>query len=166
MRELFAPPPEESPLWDLPLPQLRAMRILSHRGDRTMRDVAGCLGVAMSTATQIADRLERIGMVERRPDTTDRRVVRLALTGAGREAMAEHACRRDGRITAAMEWLDAEEQQAVLTGLRLLEAAAREAVPGDQGPLPDVESTGRRERGTGLWEVMTAAMPPETREGS
>jgi DNA-binding MarR family transcriptional regulator len=166
MRGLFAPPAEESPLWNLPLPQLRALRILSHQDDRTMREVAGSLGVAMSTATQIADRLERLGLVERRADPSDRRVVRLSLTGAGRAAMAEHAGRRDERITIAMTRLTPAEQEVVLTGLRLLDAAARDATPDAHPGGHGAHDPQRRERGTGLWEMMTAAMPPESREGS
>jgi DNA-binding MarR family transcriptional regulator len=148
MRGLFAPPAEHSPLWDLPLPQLRALHILAHRGERTMREVAGCLGVAMSTATQIADRLERLALVERRADAADRRVVRLSLTEAGRAVMAEHARQRNERVAAAMERLTPEGREQVLLGLRLLEKAAGECAPEPEQPIRHP-----------LWDVVTAAMP-------
>lgn len=149
MRRLFAPPADQSPLWDLPPPQMRALFMLRHRGDPTMHEVAGGLGVAMSTATQLADRLERLGLVERRADAADRRVVRLALTEAGIAAMAEHGRLRDERIAAAMEQLSAVEQAEVLHGLRLLEGAARAGAP----------EPARSERHP-LWEMVTAAMHP------
>jgi DNA-binding MarR family transcriptional regulator len=148
MRALFAPPAEHSPLWDLPMPQLRALHVLARRGDRTMREVAGCLGIAMSTATQIADRLEQLELVQRRADAADRRVVRLALTEAGRAVMAEHVRRRDEQIAAAMAQLAPDEREQVLAGLRLLEKAARECFPETRQPLRHP-----------LWDVVTAAMP-------
>lgn len=148
MLRLFPPPREQSPLWDLPLPQLRTLHALRRRGDLTMREVAGCLGVAMSTATQVADRLEGLGLVERGADSTDRRVVRLMLTERGRAALAELHQQRDERIAAALDRLRAEEQEAVLTGLRLLAEAAREAAPDACGRHP-------------LWEVVSEAMQSE-----
>src|SRR6266511_960533 len=149
MRRLFTAPPEQSPLWDLPVPQIRALHML-RRGDRTMREVAGCLGVAMSTATQLGDRLEVLGLVVRRADPADRRVVRLTLTEAGGAALAELDRQRRERISAAMDRLSAAEQEAVLTGLRLLERAAQEGVPAPEPP-------GRHP----LWDMVTAGMQSE-----
>src|SRR5215211_2454963 len=94
MRRLFFDLTEHSPLWDLPVPQLRLMGMLSHRDNRRMSEVADCLGVAVSTATQVADRLEARGWVRRGPDPEDRRVVLLCLTEEGRRLMAE---RREAR---------------------------------------------------------------------
>ena len=149
MRALFAPPAAQSLLWDLPPPQMRALFMLGCRGDLTMHEVAGRLGVAMSTATQLADRLERLGLVERQADATDRRLVRLAVTESGCAAIAEHTRQRDERIAAAMERLTPAERGEVLRGLHLLEKAARECVPDPGRP-------GRHP----LWEMVTAAMPP------
>ncbi len=155
MRSLFAPPAEQSLLWDLPPPQMRTLFRLRYGGDLTMNEVARSLGVAMSTATQLADRLERLGLVERKADPGDRRVVRLALTETGRAAIAEHNRERDARIGVAMQRLTLAEREAVLNGLRLLEMAARECEPaaGQTGHHP-------------LWEMVTAAMPPASTQAS
>src|SRR5438128_9367282 len=48
-----------------------------------MRDLAGSLRCDPSNVTFLADRLEERGLVERRPDPSDRRVKLLALTPAG-----------------------------------------------------------------------------------
>jgi DNA-binding MarR family transcriptional regulator len=149
MRALFAPPPEQSPLWDLPPPQMRTLFRLRNGGDLTMNEVARSLGVAMSTATQLADRLERLGLVERKADPADRRVVRLSLTELGHTALAEHTRERDARIGVAMQQLTPAEREAVLNGLRLLETAARQCEP---APNP----AGRHQ----FWEMVTASMPP------
>ena len=48
-----------------------------------MRDLAGRLHCDPSNVTFLADRLEERGLLERRPDPSDRRVKLLALTPAG-----------------------------------------------------------------------------------
>ncbi|TMC00021.1 MAG: MarR family transcriptional regulator [Chloroflexi bacterium] len=53
------------------------------------RDIADALGVAASTVTGITDRLVKQGLIERREDTADRRVVRLTLTADGRRLTTE-----------------------------------------------------------------------------
>jgi MarR family transcriptional regulator, transcriptional regulator for hemolysin len=118
-----------------------------------MREVAATLGVAMSTATQVADRLEALGLVQRRPDASDRRVVRLALSEGGQAALAELHLQRDERIEAALGRLSGTEREAVLTGLRLLEEAARSILPGEG-------------RGHPLWDVVSEAMQSERGGGS
>ena len=49
----------------------------------SMRDLAGRLQCDPSNVTFLADRLEERGLIERRPDLSDRRVKLLALTPAG-----------------------------------------------------------------------------------
>ena len=58
-------------------------------GDQSAGDIADTLGVAASTVTGITDRLVRQGLIERREDTADRRVVRLTLTADGRRLTTE-----------------------------------------------------------------------------
>ena len=48
-----------------------------------MRDLAGRLHCDPSNVTFLADRLEERGLIERRPDPSDRRIKLLALTPAG-----------------------------------------------------------------------------------
>jgi DNA-binding MarR family transcriptional regulator len=148
MRGLMAPPAEGSAMWDLPVPQIRTLHLLRRRGELPMGEIAGCLGVAMSTATQLADRLVSMGLVERHADADDRRVVRLALTTAGVDGLAEQERQHRGRVVAVLGRLTEEEREAVLTGLRLLERAAREAAPVACGRHP-------------LWEAMSAALPAD-----
>lgn len=54
-----------------------------------MRDIAERVGLDASTVTGIIDRLEAIGLVERNPSTTDRRVKEVSVTPAGLELTAE-----------------------------------------------------------------------------
>ena len=57
----------------------------------TQRDIARRQRVEAPTMCRIVDRLERDGLVERRPDPADRRATRVHLTAAGRSAAADGA---------------------------------------------------------------------------
>ncbi|MDY0814683.1 MarR family winged helix-turn-helix transcriptional regulator [Kitasatospora purpeofusca] len=61
--------------------QAGALRELD--GPLTMRELAGRMSCEPSNATFVVDRLERQGLVERRPHPTDRRARQLVLTPAG-----------------------------------------------------------------------------------
>ena len=71
------------------MPQVRVLFMLAESGDQSAGDIADTLGVAASTVTGITDRLVKQGLIERREDTADRRVVRLTLTADGRRLTTE-----------------------------------------------------------------------------
>jgi DNA-binding MarR family transcriptional regulator len=83
---------------------------LGHEGSLAMGDLARRVAVTEKTITGLVDRLERDGLVERRRDGADRRVIHVALTARG-AALA-------GR-------LDAEVLQAITRLLRRLDAVDR-----------------------------------------
>ncbi|HOK06585.1 MAG TPA: MarR family transcriptional regulator [Syntrophales bacterium] len=59
--------------------------LLKERDGRTMSDLSQYLGVDNSTLTGLVDRLERAGLVVRRPSPSDRRALIVEITPAGRE---------------------------------------------------------------------------------
>lgn len=59
--------------------------VLSHRDRLSHRELAAHLGVTPGTLTPVIDALEAAGEIARDRDGTDRRVVRLSVTPAGRE---------------------------------------------------------------------------------
>lgn len=63
---------------------LLAVRGDGREGGPTIGDVAESLLIRHHSAVELVDRAEAAGLVERRPDQTDQRVVRLALTRSGR----------------------------------------------------------------------------------
>ncbi|MGX6449336.1 MarR family winged helix-turn-helix transcriptional regulator, partial [Patulibacter sp. S7RM1-6] len=69
--------------------QLLALRSLDPGEPQPMGRLAGALECDKGNVTGIVDRLERRGLVERRPVDHDRRVKVLALTPAGAELRAE-----------------------------------------------------------------------------
>lgn len=53
-------------------------------GPMPMKDLAHCMDIDPSYVTMVADHLEELGLIERRPHPTDRRVKNLVLTAKGR----------------------------------------------------------------------------------
>ncbi|MCD9625562.1 MarR family winged helix-turn-helix transcriptional regulator [Rhabdothermincola salaria] len=52
---------------------------------RTQANLAAALGVEPPTVTKMLQRMEASGLVDRRPDATDRRAIRVHLTPKGRK---------------------------------------------------------------------------------
>jgi len=75
---------------DLTPGQMHAIEIIGHEKSLRMKELAGKLGVTTGTLTVTADRLERKGLIERKPHETDRRSYRVVLTEAGNEHFARH----------------------------------------------------------------------------
>lgn len=102
---------------DLSPPQWHALRTLCCGEPTPMGEVAAALHCDNSNITGIVDRLERRGLVERRPAEHDRRVKHLVITGDGQVL--------HGEIVAALEAgpnplsaLSKEDQRALRDLLR------------------------------------------------
>jgi DNA-binding MarR family transcriptional regulator len=101
-------------------PQYRILKLAGAGGERSTR-LAERLAVAKPTLTAIADGLVAAGYAIREAEPGDRRVVRLSLTTAGREALV----RADVAYAAWLGPLLAQtgDPAAVLRALDLLDAA-------------------------------------------
>jgi DNA-binding MarR family transcriptional regulator len=77
--------------WQLTLPQFEVLAELARADSAgfTFVELSRLLLVTSGNLTGIVDRLEQQGLVERRPDGRDRRVIRVALTGKGRRVTDE-----------------------------------------------------------------------------
>lgn len=102
-------------------------QILDH-GALTMTELASGRGIALNTATSLVDRLVTAGLVERRGDATDRRVVRVAITHKGARLVEQLRALR-GRVTRQMlDELTDEEVASILGAMPALARLARAAV--------------------------------------
>jgi DNA-binding MarR family transcriptional regulator len=68
---------------DMSLTSLSTLSTLEQTGPRRITDLAGSEGVAQPSMTALVSALERSGLVERRADPNDRRVVLVALSSDG-----------------------------------------------------------------------------------
>lgn len=125
-RRLFTLDADNDPAMELPGAQMRVCAVLRD-GPRTMSCLSSELGISHSAITQIADRLERAGMVERMQEADDRRCKRLTLTPRGVEVMQARRERRVLRALTALESMSPEEREAAVAALTsLLKASQRE----------------------------------------
>lgn len=69
--------------------EARALRTIGHHGPTRLGVVAEHLRIAPRSATDVVDRLESRGLVERAPDPSDRRAMTVSLTPRGVEVLAQ-----------------------------------------------------------------------------
>ena len=72
---------------DLTAAQLRVLLVVYTEGPSRMSSIASFMEVAVSTVTGIMDNLVKKGLVTRRADTEDRRLVICELSASGRETV-------------------------------------------------------------------------------
>ena len=111
---------------DVTLAQYRVLIVLAARGPQRLADLATALGVDRSTATRMCDRLVRKRLVHRRRTNDDRRGVRVSLTAAGGELVAEVTSRRRAEIATIVERIPKAHRRPVLNALRAFAEAAGE----------------------------------------
>jgi DNA-binding MarR family transcriptional regulator len=76
------------------------------------------MGVEMPTVTRTLQRMERRGLVQRRPDTTDERSVRIYLTEAARELADVIPAAMDRADHVKLQGFSEEERATLLRLLR------------------------------------------------
>ena len=108
---------------DISLTGASVMRTIERTGPRRITELAVTEQITQPSMTAIVTTLVKLGLVERRPDPADQRVVLVALTDAGAEHMrfrraagAESFARLIGKLPAA----EAEAIRAATTALRHL----------------------------------------------
>jgi DNA-binding MarR family transcriptional regulator len=125
---------------------LNVLTMLEADGPESMSRLAEALDVSVASMTGIVDRMEKRGLVERRHEGKDRRVVLVYPTDAGRDIFREIDERRRIGLGKLLEQLRVEELEGLLKGhaalrkartaataARLVEANTSDAQP---APLP------------------------------
>jgi len=112
-------------------PRMQCVLIHALEEERTQIQIAALADLDKTTMVSTVDELERRGLAERRPSTTDRRARIIAVTEKGRLA-AEEAQRIVDRVHAdALGALPAESRAAFVEALGTLAGTTR-----DPGPQP------------------------------
>jgi DNA-binding MarR family transcriptional regulator len=112
---------------DVTLTQYRALVVLAYAGGHRVTDLATELDVTSSTATRLAERLVRRGLVRRRPHPIDRRATQIEITEAGRNVVATVMARRRREIAAILRRLPRDQQHALVESFEAMRDAADEA---------------------------------------
>jgi DNA-binding MarR family transcriptional regulator len=106
---------------DLSLTSVSTLSTLDRTGPRRVTDLAMAQGITQPSVTSLVTALERAGLVERRNDPADRRVVLVAITAAGSEYL--HARRRANieAFVQLIERLPPDEAAALAAAIPALE---------------------------------------------
>jgi DNA-binding MarR family transcriptional regulator len=112
----------------LSLVHLNVLTALEALGALSMKQLAEAMDVSDASATGIVDRMEKRGLVERRHDVADRRVVLVHPTEAGAQVFPNMAAQRREFLTRVLAELSEDEMNALLKGMRAMRAARRKLV--------------------------------------
>lgn len=110
--------------------RLSLLSILVYAGARTVGELAEMEQVSPPAISRIASALERSGLLTRRRDPTDRRLVRLSATARGRRLLEQARRRRLERVASQLERLEPGELAQLQTALERLSTAV--APSGDE----------------------------------
>jgi DNA-binding MarR family transcriptional regulator len=120
----------------LPLAQLRLLMSVYYAPNATMKEFSERLNVSQSTVTQLAERLVTRGLVVRRMDASDRRVIRLETSPQGQDLVGQADATRRATLRKVWSALAPAEQARLDEALTLL-ADWGEKIRADEGrPLP------------------------------
>jgi DNA-binding MarR family transcriptional regulator len=135
--------------------QLSALATIERRGPIALGDLAAAERVQPPTITAAIDRLEGQGLVRRRTDESDRRVVRVEITTAGQRLLTRNRSRKTAYLAKRLDALSAEERATLVEATAIIdrllepEASARDAAserPAGRVPRPASERTMRASR--------------------
>jgi DNA-binding MarR family transcriptional regulator len=103
--------------------QMHVLWLLQHHGEMPMSRLAELMGVSLSNATGLIDRMEEPGLVERVRVPDDRRLVLVRPSAAGMRAAFETETSRREQMRAVIGRLSKAERPVVLEALRSLRRA-------------------------------------------
>jgi len=111
--------------------QLNALLAVERAEGLNLGGLAAELGMLLSSASRLCDRLVASGMVERVPGRADRREIALYLTPASRTLLGELRRIRRRSLTGVLEKMSAGGRAALLRGLT--EYAEHAEAPDESG---------------------------------
>lgn len=101
-------------------PQLEALLVLRDFGELTMGELCHKMFLACSTATDLIDRMERNGLIERVRDTADRRVIRLKVLPKGATIVEDVLETRRNYVASILSDIDAADRERMVHSLKQL----------------------------------------------
>jgi DNA-binding MarR family transcriptional regulator len=101
--------------------RLSALSVLVYGGPQSLTELAAAEQVRLPTVSRLVAALEREGLVTRRPDERDARVVRIQATPRGRRMLLEGQGRRLSALVSLMDGLSDEEVTTLMDASRLIQ---------------------------------------------
>lgn len=107
---------------DMTLTSLSTLSTLEQTGPRRITDLAVGEGVAQPSMTALVSALERSGLVERRADPNDGRVVLVALSSGGRDYVRSRQRAIVEAFAQLIEQLPADKTEALVAAIPALKS--------------------------------------------
>jgi DNA-binding MarR family transcriptional regulator len=113
-----------SPPDGLSLTAAAALATLARSGPSRLTALAASEGVTQPAMTQLVDRLQRMGLLDRVPDPADGRVVQVRITEDGLALLVRRRAVRAERIASLLERLSPAERALLAGALPAMDALA------------------------------------------
>lgn len=107
-------------------PQFNALLVLDSHPNITMGELCERLYLACSTATDLIDRMEKNGLLERRRDPEDRRVIRLRTMPKAKEVIEQVIQARRRYVKSILTKLDEKDIETLARSLQQLHSLMTE----------------------------------------
>lgn len=114
LRKLNTEAGEAANQLELSMSQSEVVSYLSEKKETTMGELSDHISVSLSAMTGVVDRLVQKGAVSRDRDESDRRVVRVRLTAAGKKLAAAVAQLQKAHAMAILGALDGPDRERLL----------------------------------------------------
>ncbi len=102
------------------------LEVLLHKGPLPVNQIGRKVELTSGSITTAVDRLQKRGLVERRPDAGDGRVTQVHLTSKGRELVTEAYAEHAARLEKPVDQLDPEERRRLIDLLKRIGYRAEE----------------------------------------
>ena len=119
--------------YDVSMGQSHGLERLANRGPMTLNEFAASLFLEKSSASRLADGLERKGYIRRKPGLEDARYIRLELTRRGRTLQDQIERDLLEERAQVLAGLTSEERKLVIESIARLSGAASAGVSTDGG---------------------------------
>jgi DNA-binding MarR family transcriptional regulator len=105
---------------DISPPHFEIMKTLEEAGTLHVTEIGERLQIPKPQMTHLIDKLVNLDMVERQPDTKDRRTINIALTRRGKTILKKHRKMIEDAIKKILASLTDEDLQELSTSLKKL----------------------------------------------
>ena len=119
--------------------QLLCLRALAKEDGLPIRQISKRIFLSPSTVTGVIDRLEARGLVARRRDNPDRRIISLVITDAGRRLVESAPVPIQSLLAENLKKVPLEEVQGICSGLERVLDFIKEAGVVEEKPEADLD---------------------------
>lgn len=112
--------------FNITVPQFTALQILISEGDLTIGELSQKMALACSTITDLIDRMEKSGLVVRKKDDKDKRVVRVEVQPIGYEIVQKVLDKRIDYLAEKLKGFKGEDKKFLREALESLYVAMKD----------------------------------------